>query len=137
MFISCSKVIYSPYLYLHWNLGNRQWISLWILPWFRVRMACLFVLISLVNSVYSSLFSWGRESLVLSRYHNSSLSILWDYLEFLPVYSMTEIFVSQFNFGRVYCRYLVPRLFYSQFTIHRVIVKLRDIIELYSILYIV
>ena len=93
-------------------------------------MAYLCVLISLVSSVNSSLFSWGRESLVLSRYHNSSLTILCDFLEFLPVYSMTEIFVSQLSFGRVYGRYLVPRLSYLQLTIHRLMVRLRDKTEL-------
>ena len=56
-------------------------------------MACLYILISLVSPVDSSLFSLGKESLVLSRHHNSSLNILCNYLEFLPVYFMTEVFV--------------------------------------------
>ena len=38
-------------------------------------MACLLMLISLVSSVDSSLFLWGRE-IILSRYHNSSLTML-------------------------------------------------------------
>ena len=55
-------------------------------------MACLYVLISLISSVSSSLFSWGRESLVLSIYHNFFLTILPDYFGYLPIYSMKEIF---------------------------------------------
>ena len=87
----------------------------------------LFVCIDkLVRSVHSSLFSWGRESLMLSRYHNSSLIILCDYLEFLLAYSMTKIFVSQLSFGRIYGRYLVDRFSYPQLTIHRLMVRLRD-----------
>ena len=93
-------------------------------------MIYLYVLISLVSSVGLSLFSWLRESLVLSRYSNSSLTILCDFLEFLPVYSMTDIFISQLGFGRVYGRYLVPRLSSFQLTIHRLMVRLRDKIEL-------
>ena len=89
-------------------------------------MACLFVLISLVGYVDSSLFLWGRESLALSRYHNSSLTILCNYLEFLPMNSMTEMFVSQLGFSKVYGRYLVPRLSYLQLTIYRMMVRLRD-----------
>ena len=73
----------------------------------RVRIACIFVLISLVTSVALSLFLQGTESLVLSRYGNSSLTILCDYLRFLPAYSMTEMFVSLLSFGIVYDRYLV------------------------------
>ena len=73
-------------------------------------MAYLSVLISLVSSVDLSLFSWVRESLVLSRYPNYSLTMLCNFLEFVLVYSMTEIFISQLSFGRVYGRYLVPRL---------------------------
>ena len=73
-------------------------------------MACLFVLISLVSSVVSSLFSWGRESLVLSRYHNSFLTRLCSYSVYLLVCSMTEIFISMLSFGIVYSRYLVLRL---------------------------
>ena len=88
-------------------------------------MACLCVLISLVSFVDLSLFSWGRESLVLSRYHNSSLTMLCGFLEFLPVYSMIEIFMSQLSFGRVYGRYLVPRS-YLQLTIHKLMVRLRS-----------
>ena len=102
-----------------------------------VRMACLYVLINLVSSVDSSLLSWGRESLVISRYHNSSFTMLCDYSEFLQVYFMTEMFVSQLSFSRVYSRYLVPRLSYLQLTIHRLIVRLRDKTELYSRLYII
>ena len=59
--------------------------------WFRVKMACLFALISLVICVASSLFSCGRESLVLNRYHDSSLPILYNYSMLLPVYSMIEM----------------------------------------------
>ena len=62
-------------------------------------MACMFVLISLVSSVSSSLFLWGRESLVLIGYHNSSLTILCNYSDFLPVNSTTEMFISQLSFG--------------------------------------
>ena len=94
MLISYSKVFYSPYLYLHGNLSNGLWILLLIFLWFRVRMAYLFVLISLVSSVDSSLFSWVRESLVLSRYHNSSLTMLCNFSEFLLVYSMTDVFFT-------------------------------------------
>ena len=57
-------------------------------------MACLCVLVNLVSSFNLSLLSWGRESLVLSRYHNCSLTILCDFSEFLLAYSMTEMFVS-------------------------------------------
>ena len=63
---------------------------------------------------------------MLNRYHNSSLTILCNYLEFLPVYSMTEKLISQLSFGRVYDRYLVPRLSYLQLTIHRLMGRLRD-----------
>ena len=94
--------------------------------WFSVRMTCLFLLISLVSFVDLSLFSWWRESLVLNRYHNSSLTILYDHSEFLPVYSIIEMFVSQLSFGRVNGRYLVPRLSYLQPTIHRLMVRPRD-----------
>ena len=125
MLISYSKVFCSPYLYLHGNLSNGPWIPLQIFLWFRVRMACLFILINLVSSVDSSLFSWGRESLVLNRYYNSSLAILCDYSEFLAVYSITEIFVSQLSF-----RYLVPGLLYLHLTIHRLMIRLRDKTEL-------
>ena len=86
-------------------------------------MAFLFVFISLVSSVNSSLLLWGRESLVLNRYHNSSLTILCNYLEFLLVYSITEMFMSVLSFGRVYGRYLVPGLSYLQLTIHRLMVR--------------
>ena len=89
-------------------------------------MACLFVLISLVSSVDLSLFSWGRESLALSKYHNSSLTILYDYSEFLPVYYMTKMFVSLLSFGRVCGRYFVPRLPYLQLTIYRLMVRLKS-----------
>ena len=89
-------------------------------------MINMYVLISLVSYVDSSLFSWGRESLVLSKYHNSSLTILCNYSEFLLIYSMTEILASQLSFGRVYGRYLVPRLSYLQPTIHRLMVRMRD-----------
>ena len=61
--ISYNKVFYNPYLYLHRNLSNGPWISLRIFLWFRVRMVYLFVLISLLSSVNSSLFLWGWESL--------------------------------------------------------------------------
>ena len=74
-----------------------------------IRISCLFVQINLVSSVDSSLFSWGKESLVLSRYYNSSLTILYDYLELLPVYSITKMVISQLSFGRVFARYLVSR----------------------------
>ena len=67
---------------------------------------------------------------MLSRYHYSSLTILCDFSEFLPVYSMTEVFVSQHSFGRVYGRYLVCRLFYLQLAIYRLMVRLRDKTEL-------
>ena len=70
MIISCSKDFYSPYVYLHKNLNNIPWVSLQIFLQFMVRMVCLFVLTSLVSSVHSSIFLCGRESLVLSRYHN-------------------------------------------------------------------
>ena len=43
---------------------------------------------------------------------------------------MIEMFVLQLSFGRVYGRYLVPRLSYLQLTIHRQIVRLRDKTEL-------
>ena len=112
MLISCSKGFYSPYLSIHGNLSNGLWISLQILLEFRVRMACLFVLISLVSSVNSSLFLWGRESLVLFRYYNSSLNMFYYYWELLPIYSMIKMLILQLNFGRVYGRYLVARLFY-------------------------
>ena len=46
------------------------------------------------------------------------------------MYSMTEMFVSQLSFGRVYGRYLVPRLSYLQLTIHRLMVRLKDKAEL-------
>ena len=67
-------------------------------------MAYLCILIRLISSVDSSLFSWGRESLVLSRYHNSFFTMLYDFSEFKPAYSMTEMFISQLSFGRVYGR---------------------------------
>ena len=38
---------------------------------------------------------------------------------------MTQMFVSQLSFGRVYSRYLVPRLSYLQLTIYRLMVRLR------------
>ena len=135
--MSCSKGFYSPYLYLYGNLSNELQISLWSFLWFQVRMAYLYILISLVSSVDSSLSSWGRKSLVLNRYYNSSLIILCNYSEFLPVYSMAEMFVSQLRSGRVYGRYLVPRLSYLQFTIHRLMVRPRDKTELQSRLYVV
>ena len=53
-------------------------------------MACLCVLINLASSVNSFLFLRVRESLVLNRYHSSSLTMLCNFLEFLLVYSMTE-----------------------------------------------
>ena len=130
MLISYSKFFYSPYLYLHGNLSNELWILLQIFLKFWIRMAYLCVLISLVSSVDSSLFSLERESLVLSRYHNFSLTMLCNYSEFLLVYSMTEMFISQLSFGRVYSRYLVPWLSYFQLTIHRLVVRLRDKTEL-------
>ena len=67
---------------------------------------------------------------MLSRYHNSSLTMLCDFSEFLPMYSMIEIFISQLCFGRVYGRYLVLRLSSFQLTIHRLMVRLRDKTEL-------
>ena len=93
-------------------------------------MAYLSVLISLVGSVNLSLLSGVRESLVLSRYPNSSSIILCDFSEFLLVYFMTDMFVSQLCFGRVYGGYLVPRLSFLQLTIYRLMVRLRDKIEL-------
>ena len=92
-------------------------------------MAYLFVLISLVDSFSSSLFLWGRESLVLSKYYKSSLTMC-NYLEVLPVYSMKEVFISQLSFGRVYGRYLVPSLAYLQLTVQRLMVILRNKTEL-------
>ena len=53
-----------------------------------------------------------------------------NFLEFLLMYSMTEMFVLQLSFGRVYGRYLVPRLSSLQLTIHRLMVRLRDKTEL-------
>ena len=73
---------------------------------------------------------------MLNRFHNSPLTILCNYLEFVPVYSMIEIFVSQHSLSRVYGTYLVPRLSYLQLTIHRLMVRLRDKTELQTILYI-
>ena len=137
LLISYSQVFFSPYLYLNRSLSNGLWILLLIFLWFRARMACLSVLISLVSSVDSSLFLWVRESLVLSRYHKSSLTILCDFLEFLLVYSMIEMFILQLSFGRVYGRYLVSRLSSLQLTIHRLMARLRDKTELQSRLYIV
>ena len=130
MLISYSRVFYSPYLYLTGSLSNGLWILLPIFLWFRVRMACLSILISLVSSFNSPLFSWVRESLVLNRYHNSSLAILCDFSEFLLVYSMMEIFISQLSFGRIYGRYLVPRLSSLELTIHRMMLRLRNKTEL-------
>ena len=46
MLISYSPVFYSLYLYLHGSLSSRLWILLLIFLCFRVRMACLSVLIS-------------------------------------------------------------------------------------------
>ena len=137
MLKSYSQVFYSPYLFLHRSLSNALWTLLPIFLWFRVIIAYLSVLISLVSSVNSSLFSWVRESLVLSRYPNSLLTILCDFSEFLLMYSMTEMFISQLSFGRVYGRYLIPRLSSLQLTIHRLMVRLRDKTELQSRLYIV
>ena len=67
---------------------------------------------------------------MLSRYHKSSMTMLCDFSEFLLVYSMTELFVLQISFGRVYGRCLVTRLSFLQLTIHRLMVRLRDKIEL-------
>ena len=117
--LSYSKVFYSPYLYLYGNLSNGLWISLLIFLWFRVWMVYLYVLISFVSSVASSLFLWVSESLMLSRYYNSSLTMLCDFLEFLPVYSIIEMFVLQLSFSRAYGRYLVPRLSSLQLTISK------------------
>ena len=72
----------------------------------------------------------GEGELSASRYCNSSLTILCKYSEFLPVHLTTEIFVSQLSFFRVYGRYLVPRLPYLQLTIHRLMGRLSDKIEL-------
>ena len=62
MLMSYSKVFYSPYLYLQGNLSNGLRISLQIFLWFRVRMAYLYVLISLVSSVKSSFFYGGGRA---------------------------------------------------------------------------
>ena len=137
MSLSCSKVVSGLYLSLQGNLSNALWISLQIFLQFRVRMACLYVLISLISSISSSLYLWGRESLVLSMYHNSSLTILCNFLEFLTIYSMIEIFVTQLSFGRVYSRHLVPRLSFLQLTIHRLMVRLRDKTELQRRIYVI
>ena len=126
MLISCTRVFYSSYLSLHGNLSTRPWVLLLIFLWFRVKRAYLFVLISLVSSVISSLFLWGRESLLLSRYYNSFLTVLCNYSVYLPVYSMTEILVLLYSFGRVYGRSIVPTLSYLQLTIHRLMVELKD-----------
>ena len=67
---------------------------------------------------------------MLSRYYNSVLTMLCDYLEFLPAYSIIELFIFRLNFGRVYGRYLVPSLSYFQLTIQRLMVGLRDETEL-------
>ena len=56
--------------------------------------------------------------------------MLSDYLEFLLAYSIKEISISQLSFGRVYNRYLIPRLSYLHLTIHRLVVRLRDKTEL-------
>ena len=136
MLLSYSPFFYSTYLSLHGSLSNGLWILLLIFLWFRVRIAYLSVLTSLVSSVDSSLFSWVRECLVPSRYHNSSLTILCYFSEFLLVYSLTEIFISQLSFGRIYGRYLVPRLSSLQLTIHRLMVRLRGKTELLSRLYV-
>ena len=65
---------------------------------------------------------------MLSRYHKLFLTMLCNYLEYLPVYS--TIFVSLLSFNRVYSRYLVPKLSFIQFTIHRLMVRLKGKIEL-------
>ena len=67
---------------------------------------------------------------MLNWYDNSSLTTLCDYLEFLLVFFIAEMFISQLGFGRVYGRYLVARLSRLQLTIHRLMVGLRDKIEL-------
>ena len=59
MLMSHRKVFYSPYLYLQGNLSNGLRISLQIFLWFRVRMAYLYLLISLVSSVNPSFFYGG------------------------------------------------------------------------------
>ena len=69
---------------------------------------------------------------MLSRYYNSSLTILCDYSDFLPVYSLMEIFVAQLSFSRVNGGYLVPRLYYLELSIQRLMVRQRDKIELFS-----
>ena len=74
---------------------------------------------------------------MLSRYHNSSLTILCNLSEFLPVYSMTEMFISQLSFSRVYGRYLDSRLSCLQLTIHRLMAGLKDKTEVWSRFYIV
>ena len=61
---------------------------------------------------------------MLSRYHNSFSTMLCNYLVYLPVYSKIKMFISLLNFGRVYGRYLVPRLSYFQLTIHRIMLRL-------------
>ena len=53
------------------------------------------------------------------------------------MYSMTKMFVYLLSFGRVYGRYLIPRLSCFQLTIHRLMVRLKDKTELQSRLYIV
>ena len=72
-------------------------------------MVCLFLIIDKFSSINPSPFLWGRESVVLNRYHNYSLTILCDYSEFISVYSMIEMFILQLSFGRFYGRYLIPR----------------------------
>ena len=65
-----------------------------------------------------------------SRCNNSSLAMLCNYSEFLPVSSMIEMFVLQLGFGSFYGKYLEPRLSYLQLTIRRLMVRLRYKTEL-------
>ena len=63
---------------------------------------------------------------MLSRCHISSFTILCNYSVYLPVYYTIKMSVLLLSFGRIYGRYLVPRLFYLQLTIHRLMVRLKD-----------
>ena len=78
----------------------------------------LFVYIDKFSNFYWIIsISWGRESLVLGRYHISFLNMLLDYLGYPPAYSMTKIFISLLYFGRVYSRYLAHKVFFSLLSI--------------------
>ena len=58
------------------------------------------------------------------------LIVLYYYSVNLPVYPITEMFISLFSFGRVYGRYLVLRLLCFELTIHRLMVRLQVTAEL-------